>query len=95
MIALDDIEIKIKKYDTNKNTVILNLLIYEQLELRGFTVRFAETKYSKGSAVWIVTPPSVRGRNKTWFHIVRVKDSELWKQLEKEIIAKVREYTSI
>ncbi len=83
---IDDIEIKIKTYNRTKNLVILNLILFDQLELRGFTVRYTETKYSPLHPVWIVTPPSVRGRNKAWFHIVRFKDSALWQQLQKRII---------
>lgn len=86
MLSIDDIDIKIKKYDREKNQVILNLIIYDQLELRGFIVRYTETKFSPYNPVWVVTPPSIKGRNKVWFHIVRFKDSALWQQLQKQII---------
>lgn len=95
MIALDDIEIKIKKYDREKNNVIINLVIFEQLEIRGFRCNYMKTKYSNGNSVWIVNPPSIKGRNKTWFHIIRFKDSDLWQELEKRIIEDAKEYTNI
>ena len=91
---IDDIEIKIKTYDREKNFVIVNLNIHEVIEIRGFTVRYMTTKHSPTYPVWIVTPPSVRGRNKMFFHIVRVKDSALWQKLEKRIIEMAKEYTN-
>lgn len=91
---VDDIEIKIKSYDRIKNLVIVNLNIYEVIEIRGFTVRYTTTKHSPTYPVWMVTPPSVRGRNKMFFHIVRIKDSALWQQLEKRIIEMAKEYTN-
>ena len=68
--------------------------LLEQLEIRGFVVRFTITRYSPISPVWVVNPPSVKGRSKEWFHIVRFRDKELWEQLKKEIIVAARDYTN-
>ncbi len=94
MLTIDDIEIKIKTYDRKKNQVILNLTLFDQVQIRGFTVRYTTTKYSSINPVWVVTPPSVRGRNKTWFHIVRFTDSALWEQLQKRIINTANEHAN-
>lgn len=91
---IDDIEIKIKSYDRKKNFVIVNLTILDVFEIRGFTVRYLTTKHSPTYPVWIVTPPSVKGRNKMFFHVIRVLDSALWQQLEKRIIEMAKEYTN-
>ena len=94
MINIDDIEIKIKTYDRKKNQVILNLMLFDQLQIRGFIVRYTTTKFSLITPVWVVTPPSVRGRNKAWFHIVRFTDSALWEQLQKRIIEAANEHAN-
>lgn len=92
---IDDIEIKIKKYDRKKNLVIVNLTLLDTVEMRGFTVKYTTTKHSPISPVWLVTPPSVRGRNKMYFWIVRFRDSALWGKLEKKIIEMAKEYTNL
>lgn len=90
---LEDIEIKIKKYDRKKNLVIVNLIIEEVLEIRGFTVRYTTTRRS-AIPIWIVNPPSVIGRNKTYFWITRFLDSDFWQRLQEEIIRQAREYAN-
>lgn len=94
---IDNIEIKIKKWDkTNeKNQVIVNLNILECLEIRGYIVRYITTKNSPIYPVWIVSPPSKKVKNKFWFHIVRFTDSRLWEKVEKKIVELVKnEYSS-
>ena len=93
MLEIDDIEIKIKKYDRDKNIVILNLLICGQLEIRGYTVRFTETRYSRSKPIWLVTPPSTRTKRNVWFHVVRFKDTALWQQVREQIEQVVIDYT--
>ena len=91
---IEDIEIKIKKYDREKQVVIVYILLFGQLEIRGFRARFGRTKYSPNASVWIVSPPAVKTKNK-YFWIVEFKDSNLWKELEKRIIKDVRSYTNL
>ena len=93
MLHIEDFEIKIKKYDRDKNQVIVNLIVCEELEIRGFIVRYTSTKYST-SPIWIVSPPSVKGRNRFYFWIVNLKNPTLWESLQKEIINLVKEYTN-
>ncbi len=93
MLSIDDIEIKIKKYDREKNFVIANIIVLDVIEIRGFVLRFTTTKHSLNRPVWVITPPSVRGRNKTFFHIARFKDSALWQQLQKAFIEEADRYT--
>ncbi len=93
-MLIDDIEIKIKKYDREKNFAIVNLTLLETVEIRGFITRYTETKYSRYKPVWIVNPPSKK-TGKSWFHIIRFKDIELWKELEQRIIDKVIAYTNV
>lgn len=89
---IDDIDVKAKKYDREKQFVILNILVYGILEVRGFRARFGTTRRSSGSSVWIVSPPAVRvGKNYFW--VFEMKDLELWKELEKKIIYAAQEYT--
>jgi len=90
-MKIEDFEIKIKKYDQNKNQVIVNINVCQELEIRGYVVRYRETKYSS-FPIWIVTPSAVRGRNKMFFHIVRLKNELLWGTLQKKIIDLVKEY---
>lgn len=94
MLTVDNIEIKIKTYDRKKNQVILNLIILDQLQIRGFIVRYTTTKFSPIYPIWVVTPPSVKGRNKAWFHIVRFTDSALWQQLQKAIVDAANEHAN-
>lgn len=94
---IEDIEIRIKKWDKtrSKNQVIVNLTILNIVEIRGYTARYTTTIHSPVHPVWIVTPPSIQGRNKIWFHIARFKDTLLWEKLQKRIIEHVKEeYTS-
>jgi hypothetical protein len=90
---IDDLEIRIKKYDREKQVVILNVLACNVLEVRGFRARYGRTNRSPNASVWIVSPPAVRvGKNYFW--IFELKDNDLWQQLTKKIINAVREYTS-
>lgn len=91
---INDFEIKIKKFDREKNVVYVNLLVCSELEIRGLVIRFTETKYSQ-LPIWIVNPPSVKGRNKKPFWIVYLKNPTLWQLLEKKIIDEVKEYTGL
>lgn len=91
---IKDFEIKIKKFDREKNVVYVNLIICGELEIRGWVIRYTETKYSK-LPIWIVNPPSVRGRNKKTFWIAHLKNPELWHILEKQIINEVKNYTDL
>lgn len=93
-MKIEDIQIKIKKYDKEKNFVLVNLLICGVLELRGFVIRYTTTKKSPNSPVWLVNPPSVVGRNKKFFWIVRFTDSELWGRLKNRIIDEAKNYTN-
>ena len=95
MLSIDDFEINIKKYDTNKNHVIVNLLICKELEIRGFIVRYSKTKYSPINPVWIVSPPCVKTRKQVYFWIFNLKNLNLWKELQKEIIRQVKDYTDL
>ena len=91
---IEDFEIKIKKYDRDNNQVIVNLLISKELEIRGYVVRFMETKFST-YPIWIVTPPAVKGRNKMYFHVVRLKNELLWGTLQQKIIESVKGYVEM
>jgi hypothetical protein len=91
---INDFEIKIKKYDEKKNVVYVNLVIFKELEIRNWVVRYTETKYSS-NPIWLVNPPSVLGRNKKMFWIVYLKNPPLWKLLNKKIIDMVKEYTDL
>lgn len=91
-MSIDDIQIIIKKYDREKQVVILNILINDVLEIRGFRARYGRTKYSSDASVWIVSPPAVRiGKNYFW--IFELKDNALWQQLSERIIQNAKEYT--
>ena len=90
---IEDFEIKIKKYDREKNVVIVHLLILKIIEIRGFIVRYALTRYSHGSPVWIVSPPSVR-IGKFYFWQFRCINLDLWKEIEKKMIELAIEYTN-
>lgn len=90
---IEDFEVKVKKYDRIKSVVIINLLINNELEIRGFVVRYTTTKYSPVSPVWIVSPPSVRGRNRKYFWIVRFENSALWEKLQSVMIRLAKEHT--
>lgn len=92
-MSIEDIKIKIKKYDREKQVVIGNITIAEIFEVRGFRARFGRTKYSPSAPVWIVSPPSVKiGKNYFW--IFELQDKELWQQLSDEFIRQAKEYTN-
>lgn len=92
---IEDFEIKIKKYDEEKNVVYVNLIICKVIEVRNFVVRYTETKYSPLQPVWVVSPPAVKGRDKKYFWIFILNDSALWRLLVKEIVDVVKEYTNL
>jgi len=92
---IEDFEIKIKKFDEKKSVVYVNVIIHQELELRGFVARYGETKYSHSVPIWFVKPPSVLGRNKKSFYIVYLKNPTLWQLLEKKIIDSAKEYTDL
>ena len=92
---IEDFEIKIKKYDEKKKVVYVNIIVHQELELRGFVARFCETKYSNGIPIWFVKPPSVKGRNNKSFYIVYLKNPTLWQLLEKKITDSAKEYTNL
>lgn len=91
---IDDFEIKIQKFDRVKNEVIVNIIVREDIELRGYTTRFTTTRYSS-NPIWIVSPPSIKGRNRVYFWVVRIKNPDLWKLLEEKIIEVVKEFTNL
>ncbi len=89
---IDDIEIKIKKYNREKEVVILNLIFYKKLEVRGFVARLTETKTEPRHSFWKVNPPCIKGKNNTFFWIVQILDKDLWRKLEERIIEVVKNY---
>lgn len=92
-MTIEDFEIKIKKYDREKQVVIANINMLGTVEVRGFRIRYGKTKYSGNSSVWIVSPPAVRvGKNYFW--IFEIKDSDLWQQLSELLIKQAKEYTN-
>lgn len=92
---INDFEIKIKKYDEKKGVAYVNVIVHQELELRGFVARYGETRYSQSNPIWFVKPPSVVGRNKKSFYIVYLKNPTLWQLLEKKIIDSAKEYTNL
>lgn len=90
---IEDFEIKIKKYDRDKNHVIVNVLIQEVIEIRGFLCLYTSTKYSV-NPVWIVNPPSVR-KGKVRYWLFEIKNIDLWHELQNKIVDLVKEYTNI
>lgn len=92
---IDNFKIEIKKYDEQKHFVIVNVIVLDTIELRGFTVRYTTTKYSHGYPVWLVSPPTRMDRNKIPFWIVRILDSTLWQQLQRAIIKEAEKYTNL
>jgi hypothetical protein len=91
---IEDFEIKIKKYDRDKNVVIANILVCGELEIRGFRVSFTTTKSSPHYPVWIASPPSIRARNKSFFWIVRLTSAALWQQLQNKLVEEARSYAN-
>lgn len=94
MITVDDIEIKIKKYDREKQVVIANMIISGTLEIRGFRIRYGRTKYSPNAPVWIASPPVIKTRG-GYFWIAEFKNADLWKELEKRLVNEARSYTNM
>ncbi len=92
---IEDFKIKIKKYDEKKSVVYVNVIAFDELEMRGFVAKYGETRYSQGIAIWFVKPPSVKGRNNKSFYIVYLKNPTLWQQLQKKIIDAAKEYTDL
>lgn len=88
-INIEDFKIIVKKYDRENNYVILNILICKTIEVRGFIVRYTTTRHS-ASPVWIVNPPSVKGRKGMYFWIFQLKNTILWQKLESRMIKEAR-----
>jgi hypothetical protein len=93
-MELEDFEIIIKKYDKEKNVVLINLLIKEIMEIRGFVCRYTTTKNSPMYPVWVVSPPSLRGRGGHYFWIVNLKNPALWQKLQEKMIELAKDYTN-
>ena len=97
-MTIEDIEIKIKKFDREKNYVLVNLLILNTIEIRGFVVRYTKTRYTV-SPIWIVNPPSIpsgkKGKYKIYFWVVEFKDPDFWEQLQQKIIHAAVLHTNI
>ena len=94
---IEDIEIKIKKYDRTKNYVLVNLLLFKELEIRGYVVRFTKTKNTT-TPIWLVTPPSVpigRGKYRKYFWITEFKDADFWEKLQQRIIHLAISHTNL
>ena len=92
---IDDIKIKIVKYDRERNHVIANIIVSDIVEIRGYILRYTTTKHSPIHPVWVVTPPAMKGRNKIWFHIVRIKDPALWEQIQARFVVLAKEHTDL
>jgi len=93
-MKISDFEIKIKKYDEKKNVVCVNLIVFGELEIRNWVVRYTETRYSS-NPIWLVNPPSVKGRNKKIFWIVYLRNTPLWQLLQKKIVEVIKDYTNL
>ena len=91
-MTIDDIEIKIKKYDREKEHVILNLIICKKLEIRGYTAKLLETKTEPRHSFWSVSPPCKERKDHTYFWIVEVPELDFWTQIKEKIIDKVKNY---
>lgn len=89
---IDDIDIKIKKYDREKEVVILNLIFCKRLEVRGFTARLLDTKTEPKHSFWSVNPPCIRRKDNTYFWIVQFLELDFWTQIKERIIEKVENY---
>lgn len=89
---INDIDIKIKKYNREKEVVILNLIFCKKLEVRGYTARLLETKTEPKHSFWKINPPCILNNNKSFFWITEILDKDLWKKLEEKIIETVRNY---
>lgn len=92
---IDDFKIIIKKYDMEKSVVIVNVIVQDILEIRGFQVRYATFKKPPYASQWIVSPPSQRmKRSSKYFWFVQINDITLWYSLQEKIIVSVKEYTN-
>ena len=89
---INDIDIKIKKYDRTKRLLILNLIFCKKVELRGYTAKLVETKTEPIHSYWSINPPRIRNKDKTYFWIVNVLESGFWLQIKERIIEKVKNY---
>lgn len=89
---IDNIEIKIKKYDREKEVVILNLIYNNVIEERGWTVRLLETKAEPRHSFWKITPPCKKIHKNKFFWICRILDKDLWTKLQEKIIETVENY---
>jgi len=89
---IDDIEIKIKKYDREREVVILNLIYEGKIEERGWTARLLETKSEPRHSFWKITPPCKKIYKNKFFWICRILDKNLWLKLQEKIIDAVENY---
>jgi hypothetical protein len=89
---IGDIEIKIKKYDREKEIVILNLILFNKLEIRGYRAMLLETKTPPVRSFWKVLPPCVKKTKKEYFWIARFLDKDLWLKVQEKVIEKVKDY---
>lgn len=95
-INIDDFRIKIKKYDRIKSVAIVNVIICEMIEIRGYQTRYATLKNPPYTSQWIVSPPLIKKKKVSKpFWIVYLLDVNLWHELQKEIIEAVIEYTNL
>src|SRR3989338_3127147 len=96
LLTINDFDVEVKKWDRDKNVVIVNVKICGVVEIRGFQVRFATSRFTQRSE-WLVSPPSLplkkRGRKTTYFWVTEIKNKDLWDQLKKKIINTVDVYT--
>jgi len=89
---INDIEIKIKKYDREKEVVILNLIYKNTIEERGWTARLLETRSEPKHSFWKILPPCVKKGKDRFFWICRILDKDLWIKLQEKIIEIVESY---
>lgn len=89
---INDIEIKIKKHDQEKNIAIINVTFFGQLEIRGYRAMLLETKTLPIRTFWKILPPCVKKTKKEYFWIARFLDKDLWLKLQEKIIEKVNDY---
>jgi len=89
---INDIEIKIKKYDREKEVVIVNLIFCKTLEERGWTVRLLSKKAEPHHTFWKITPPCKKIYGNKYFWISRILDKDLWIKLQEKVIEEVKNY---
>jgi hypothetical protein len=93
-MEIEDFEVIIKKYDKEKNVVLMNLLIKGELEIRGFVCRYTITKKSPLYPVWVISPPALKGRGGHYFWIANLKNPALWQKLQEKMTEMAKDYTN-